>query len=181
MLQPPGGPAADLSRRTSSLSYRIYHRCRLLTSFPFFIRKGEARHFAAPQTVDKPIQSKSDLHGESARGDGNPLSRYNLCKNGNFFGSSHFCFSSCRHFVDSLRRGISPRLPVSNFDRTFLRRSFTAPRMPPRPYCRSSAAAAASRRPTGPSRSPDTPSRRACSRSADRALPVRRRRPRRRR
>ncbi len=33
------------------------------------------------QTVDKPIQSKSDSHGESARGDGNPLSRYNLCKN----------------------------------------------------------------------------------------------------
>ena len=34
-----------------------------------------------PQTVDKPIQNKSDSHGESARGDGNPLSRYNLCKN----------------------------------------------------------------------------------------------------
>ena len=56
------------------------------------------------QTVDKPIQSKSDSHGESARGDGNPLSRYNLCKNGNFFGSSHFCFASCRHVVDSLKR-----------------------------------------------------------------------------
>ena len=27
--------------------------------------------------------------------------RSNLCKNGNFFGSSHFCLSSCRHFVDS--------------------------------------------------------------------------------
>ena len=48
----------------------------------------------AVQTVDKPIQSKSDSHGESARGDGNPLSRYNLCKNGNFFGSSHFCCSA---------------------------------------------------------------------------------------
>ena len=57
-----------------------------------------------PQTVDKPIQNKSDSHGESARGDGNPLSRYNLCKNGNFFGSSRFCRSSCRHFVDSLTR-----------------------------------------------------------------------------
>ena len=56
----------------------------------------------ACQTVDKPIQNKSDSHGESARGDGNPLSRYNLCKNGSFFGSSHFCLSSCRHFVDSL-------------------------------------------------------------------------------
>ena len=45
------------------------------------------------QTVDKPIQNKSDSHGESAIGDGNPLSRYNLCKNGNFFGSSHFCIT----------------------------------------------------------------------------------------
>ena len=58
---------------------------------------------AHPQTVDKPKQNKSDSHGESARGDGNPLSRYNLCKNGNFFESSHFCRSNCRHFVDSLK------------------------------------------------------------------------------
>ena len=42
------------------------------------------------QTVDKPMLPKFDTHGESARGDGNPLSRYNLCKNENFLGSSHF-------------------------------------------------------------------------------------------
>ncbi len=29
---------------------------------------------------------------------------FNTCKNGNFFGSFHFCFSSCRHFVDSLKK-----------------------------------------------------------------------------
>ena len=33
-----------------------------------------------------------------------PPFTFNLCQNGNFFGSFHFGFSSCRHFVDSLRR-----------------------------------------------------------------------------
>ena len=32
-----------------------------------------------------------------------PPFTFNLCQNGNFFGSFHFGFSSCRHFVDSLR------------------------------------------------------------------------------
>ena len=31
-----------------------------------------------------------------------PPFTFNLCQNGNFFGSFHFGFSSCRHFVDSL-------------------------------------------------------------------------------
>ena len=33
-----------------------------------------------------------------------PPFTFNPRKNGNFFGSSHFCVSSCRHFVDSLKR-----------------------------------------------------------------------------
>ena len=32
-----------------------------------------------------------------------PPFTFNLCQNGNFFGSFHFGVSSCRHFVDSLR------------------------------------------------------------------------------
>ena len=32
-----------------------------------------------------------------------PPFTFNLCQNGNFFGSFHFGFSSCRHFVDSLK------------------------------------------------------------------------------
>ena len=43
------------------------------------------------------------LQGGSVKGDGESPFTYNPCKNGNFFGSSHFCRSSCRHFVDSLR------------------------------------------------------------------------------
>ena len=31
-----------------------------------------------------------------------PPFTFNSCQNGNFFGSFHFGFSSCRHFVDSL-------------------------------------------------------------------------------
>ena len=31
-----------------------------------------------------------------------PPFTFNPCQNGNFFGSSHFGVSSCRHFVDSL-------------------------------------------------------------------------------
>ena len=34
-----------------------------------------------------------------------PPFTFNLCQNGNFFGSFHFGVSSCRHFVDSLRAG----------------------------------------------------------------------------
>ena len=58
---------------------------------------------SAPQTVDKPLQTKLVLQGGSVKGDGESPFTYNPCKNGNFFGSSHFCPSSCRHFVDSLR------------------------------------------------------------------------------
>ena len=35
-----------------------------------------------------------------------PLFTYNLYKTGNFFGSSQFCCSSCRHFVDSLNSAV---------------------------------------------------------------------------
>ena len=40
--------------------------------------------------------------GRLLRGEGMPLLTFNPCKNGNFFGSFHFCLSSCRHSVDSL-------------------------------------------------------------------------------
>ena len=40
-----------------------------------------------------------------------PPFTFNLCQNGIFFGSFHFGFSSCRHFVDSLKR-VSSRIPV---------------------------------------------------------------------
>ncbi len=49
---------------------------------------------------------------EIVNGTGMPPFTINPRKNGNFFGSSHFCVSSCRHFVDSLsplrktRRGL---------------------------------------------------------------------------
>ena len=56
------------------------------------------------QTEDKPIQNRSDSHGESARGDWLFPLAFDIRKNGNFFESSHFCRSSCRHFVDSLGR-----------------------------------------------------------------------------
>ena len=106
---------AQRGRRSSGLSLSERKTRSFVTSFLrmtayfWLVRTSstekEGHAPACPsQTVDKPIQSKSDSHGESARGDGNPLSRYNLCKNGNFFGSSHFCFSSCRHFVDSLKQ-----------------------------------------------------------------------------
>ena len=63
------------------------------------------RTFAnSPQTVDKLGAAALETHGESARGDWLFPLAFDICKNGNFFESFHFCLSSCRHFVDSLRR-----------------------------------------------------------------------------
>ena len=58
---------------------------------------------AAFQTVDKPLLSQPGPARGIVKGDGESPFTFNLCKNGNFFERSHFCVSSCRHFVDSLK------------------------------------------------------------------------------
>ena len=47
--------------------------------------------------------------GERREGAGVRLLAYNPCKNGNFFESFRFCFSGCRHFVDSLKSPASAK------------------------------------------------------------------------
>ena len=60
---------------------------------------------AALETVDKAMRKDFDMHGGIVKGGGYAPLHVQSSKNGNFFGSFHFCLSSCRHFVDSLKGG----------------------------------------------------------------------------
>ena len=100
--------------RESPLHVQSMQKWELFRKFPFsrlklstLCRQLEARRFqiAWPQTVDNPSPMRrcSDSHGEIVkRGRDSPLHVQSMQK-WELFGSSHFCVSSCRHSVDSLR------------------------------------------------------------------------------
>ena len=84
---------------------------RFLSEYSRFPKTGGRDKSLPPQTVGNPPGQRVDTHGGIVKGGGYAPLHVQSCKNGNFFGSFHFCLSSCRHFVDSLRGGRDKSLP----------------------------------------------------------------------
>ena len=69
----------------------------------YYDEKKEPPAEGGSQTVDKPCFAKEPSRMGGCEGGRESPCTFNLRKNRNIFQCFGFCFSSCRHFVDSLK------------------------------------------------------------------------------